>query len=123
MGFSAAVPVLRIFDEAKARAFYLDFLGFQVEWEHRFEEGAPLYMQLAGDRCVLHLSEHHGDCSPGAAVRIGCDALDAFHRMLLAKSYPHARPGIESMPWGTREMVVIDPFANRLIFFEEAPPK
>ncbi len=26
------IPILRIFDEAKARAFYVDFLGFTVDW-------------------------------------------------------------------------------------------
>src|SRR6185295_19052023 len=31
----------------------------------RFEPDLPLYMQVSRDRCVLHLSEHHGDCSPG----------------------------------------------------------
>jgi catechol 2,3-dioxygenase-like lactoylglutathione lyase family enzyme len=39
------VPILRIFDVAKAREFYLDYLGFRSDWEHRFEPGLPLYMQ------------------------------------------------------------------------------
>jgi hypothetical protein len=43
-------PILRSFDEAKAREFYLDFLGFQVVFEHRFEPGMPLYMGVAGLR-------------------------------------------------------------------------
>ena len=30
----------------------------------------PLYMQISKDDCILHLSEHHGDCCPGAAMRI-----------------------------------------------------
>jgi glyoxalase superfamily protein len=77
-----------IFDEAKAREFYLDFLGFQVDWEHRFEPGLPLYMQVSKDGCVLHLSEHHGDCSPGAAMRI--ETSD--HAELTSKQYKyHAR--------------------------------
>jgi hypothetical protein len=59
-------PILRIFDEAKARQFYLDFLGFKVDWEHRLEPDLPLYLQVSREGCVLHLSEHHGDCSPGA---------------------------------------------------------
>ena len=41
------VPILRSFDEAKAREFYVDWLGFGVDWEHRFEPGAPLYMQVS----------------------------------------------------------------------------
>jgi uncharacterized glyoxalase superfamily protein PhnB len=116
MSFGRTTPILRIFDEVKAREFYVDFLGFKVDWEHRFEPGLPLYMQLSKDGCVLHLSEHHGDCSPGAAVRIETSDLDAFHAELALKRYKYARPGIENTPWGTREMSVKDPFGNRLTF-------
>jgi glyoxalase superfamily protein len=38
------VPILRIFDVDRAREFYVDWLGFQVDWEHRFDDDAPLYM-------------------------------------------------------------------------------
>lgn len=116
MGFSTAIPILRIFDEAKAREFYIDFLGFKVDWEHRFEKTLPLYIQLSKDGCIVHLSEHHGDCSPGAAIRIETNELDAFHAELLAKEYKYARPSIEEMPWNTRELSVRDPFGNRLVF-------
>jgi len=80
------IPILRIFDEAKAREFYVGFLGFTVDFEHRFEPGLPLYMQVSRDGCVLHLSEHHGDASPGAAVRIETSELDAFQAELIAQS-------------------------------------
>jgi hypothetical protein len=73
-------------------------------------------MQVSRDRCVLHLSEHHGDCSPGSAMRIETSDLDAFHAELTSKRYKYARPGIENMPWGTRDMSVKDPFGNRLTF-------
>jgi catechol 2,3-dioxygenase-like lactoylglutathione lyase family enzyme len=66
----AVTPIMRIFDMAKAREFYLDFLGFEVEFEHRFDDNAPLYMGVVRDGCILHLSEHHGDGAPGVAVRI-----------------------------------------------------
>ena len=115
-GFWKNDSILRIFDEAKAREFYVDFLGFKVDWEHRFEPGLPLYLQVSKDGCVLHLSEHHGDCSPGAAIRIETSELDAFHAELASKHYKYARPEIENMPWGTRDMSVKDPFGNRLTF-------
>jgi uncharacterized glyoxalase superfamily protein PhnB len=114
--FSKTTPILRIFDEAKAREFYVDFLGFTVDWEHRFESDLPLYMQVSRGGCVLHLSEHYGDASPGSAVRIETTDLDAYNAELLSKRYKHARPGIEDMPWGTRDMSIRDPFGNRLIF-------
>lgn len=116
MTFDQPVPILRIFDEAKAREFYIGFLGFAVDWEHRFEPGLPLYLQVSLGKCVIHLSEHHGDCSPGAALRIPTSGLDDFQQRLLAKQYGYARPGIEAMPWGTREMSIRDPFGNRLTF-------
>jgi hypothetical protein len=63
--FGKTTPIFRIFDEAKAK---VGFLGFKIDWEHRFEPSLPLYMQISKD-CIIHLSEHHGDCTPGGAVR------------------------------------------------------
>jgi uncharacterized glyoxalase superfamily protein PhnB len=116
MKFGKTTPILRIFDEAKAKEFYVEFLSFRVDWEHRFEEGLPLYMQISKDGCIIHLSEHHGDSSPGAAMRIETEELEAFQKELIAKDYKYARPGIEVMPWGSRDMSVTDPFGNRLTF-------
>lgn len=116
MSFGKTTPILRIFDEAKAREFYPDFLGFQVDWEHRFAEGMPLYMQVSKDSCVLHLSEHYGDCSPGAALRIESDELEAFHQQLHIADYMYAKPSLEVMPWGSQDMTITDPFGNRLTF-------
>ncbi|WP_409343713.1 glyoxalase superfamily protein [Paenibacillus sp. MBLB4367] len=119
IGMKPATPILRIFDEAKAKAFYIGFLEFQLDWEHRFEEGFPLYMQVSRGSCLLHLSEHHGDCTPGSAVRIEASPIEPFHAGLLAKAYKYARPGLESTPWGTREVCVTDPFGNRIVFYED----
>jgi catechol 2,3-dioxygenase-like lactoylglutathione lyase family enzyme len=116
MHFGSPTPIVRILDEAKAREFYVGFLGFAVDWEHRFEPGFPLYMQVSRGGCVLHLSEHHGDAIPGCAMRIATDELDAFHAELHARQYKYARPGIQSTPWGTRDMTITDPFGNRLTF-------
>ncbi len=116
MKIHSTTPILRIFDEAKARQFYVDFLGFQIDWEHRFEPGLPLYLQVSRDGCTLHLSEHHGDCCPGAAMRIEVDEIDTLHTELSAKHFKYARPGLEDTPWGTRDISVRDPFGNRLTF-------
>jgi uncharacterized glyoxalase superfamily protein PhnB len=116
MNFGSVVPILRILDEDKAREFYVGFLGFTVDWEHRFEAGTPLYIQISKGTCVIHLSEHFGDGTPGAAVRIDVDDVDAFQRELIGKKYKYARPGVQDQPWGMREMSVKDPFGNRLTF-------
>jgi uncharacterized glyoxalase superfamily protein PhnB len=120
MPLKHTVPILRSFDAAKMREFYVDFLGFRVLFEHRFEPGLPLYCGLQRDDCELHLSEHHGDATPGAAMRIAVDDVDALAAELQAKSYRHARPQVQDMPWGTRDFTVTDPFGNRLTFTSAA---
>jgi uncharacterized glyoxalase superfamily protein PhnB len=121
MTLGNTIPILRIFDEAKARGFYVELLGFTIDWEHRFEPGTPLYMQVSRDGCVLHLSEHYGDGSPGAAVRIDTTDIDAFHRELTDKRYKYARPGIQDQEWGMREVGIKDPFGNKLTFAQRIP--
>jgi catechol 2,3-dioxygenase-like lactoylglutathione lyase family enzyme len=114
---SPAIPVLRIFSIDKAKEFYLDFLGFTLEWEHRFEEGAPLYAQIKRSDLTLHLSEHYGDATPGSTIFVPMENIDALHRELSARHYAYARPGIDAMDWG-RQLQVADPFGNRLRFCE-----
>ena len=115
MNIKSPIPILRSFDEAKAREFYVDFLGFHIDWEHRPEEDLPLYMQLSKGNCVIHLSEHHGDASPGASLRIEIAEIESFQKVLMDKQYRNARPGITKMPWGF-DMPISDPFGNKLIF-------
>lgn len=117
MKMGRTTPVLRMFDEPKGLEFYVEFLGFSVAWRHRLSADHPLYMEVRRDECVLHLTEHHGDCSPGAAVRVEISDIDAFHAELTQKNYRYSKPVIENMPWGSREMSIPDPFGNRLTFF------
>ncbi|MCJ8006545.1 glyoxalase superfamily protein [Lederbergia wuyishanensis] len=112
------IPILRIFDEKKALEFYVDFLEFKVDWTHRFEENTPIYMQLSSGKCLLHLSEHYGDASPGSSIRIMVDDIRKLHEKLISKQYKYARPGVEETPWNTLEIKVGDPFFNRIIFYE-----
>lgn len=102
----------------KAKEFYVDYLGYSVEWEHRFEDGFPLYLEIRKEDCTIHLTEHHGDCSPGAAARIETQDLGHLHKTLSNKTYQYARPSIDDTPWDTQEMSIKDPFGNRLTFFE-----
>lgn len=112
------IPILRIFDEAKAREFYIDYLGFTVEFEHRFHADAPLYMGIARDGVTLHLSEHYGDGTPGTAIFVNTTELVAYHAELTAKNYKYYHPGIEDQGFGFDVMTVKDPFGNAIRFAE-----
>jgi Glyoxalase superfamily protein len=112
-----AIPIIRIFSEEKAREFYIDFLGFTWEWEHRFEENFPLYAQVRRSDLILHLSEHHGDATPGSTIFAPMEGVDALHDELQRKDYRYGKPGVEVLPWG-KVLETIDPFGNRIRFCE-----
>jgi catechol 2,3-dioxygenase-like lactoylglutathione lyase family enzyme len=116
--FERVIPIFRIFSLEKAREFYLDFLGFKIDWEHRFEPDAPVYMQVSRDGLAIHLSEHHGDGTPGSVAYVYTTDVRAFHRELNDKKYRHNRPGLQQQDWGMTELTVTDPFNNRITFGE-----
>lgn len=39
--------ILRIFDDVKAGQFYVQYLGFNIDWEHTFADNMPLYAQIS----------------------------------------------------------------------------
>jgi len=121
-GMSAPVPVLRSLDEARAREFYIDYLHFSVEWEHRFDYAQSiLYMRLRRDQFVLDLSEHHGDGTPGSTLWVPVGDVTALHKELHATGYGRMSPGIEVDSPGGPTMEVIDPFSNTIRFCQSTP--
>jgi uncharacterized glyoxalase superfamily protein PhnB len=120
MSFEAGrvIPILRIFSAEKAREFYVDYLGCKVDWEHRFDDNAPLYMQVSRDGLVLHLSEHYGDGSPGTSFKVDARGVRELHAELAAKGYGYWRPGLNKTFYGALQLKMLDPFGNQL-FLEE----
>lgn len=121
MQVEKTIPVLRIFDYRKAVEFYVAWLEFNIDWEHRFEAALPIYMQVSSNGLVLHLSEHHGDATPGSRVYIICNGLKEYQERLAQKQYSYYRPALKETFYGTWEMEVTDPFGNRLSFNENKP--
>lgn len=109
------IPQLRITQSVRSLAFYVDRLGFSIDWQHRFEPGCPLFFQITRDGQTLFLTEHAGDCEVGGAVYFrvpdaaSCHA-DFVHRGLVTDAAP------SPTPWGTLEFVLRDPDGNRLRF-------
>lgn len=117
---SVIKPILRIFDYDKAVEFYVNWLGFTIDWEHK-PAHAPLYLQITLRDLSIHLSEHHGDASPGTHLRIeDFKELKAYHQLLNNKNYKFGRPGLKVPEWNNKElnMTVYYPFGNKLTFAE-----
>ncbi|MBP0443427.1 VOC family protein [Roseomonas sp. SSH11] len=107
-----------MFDIPATRGFYLDFLGFTWDWEHRFAPDLPLYAQVSLGGTALHLSQHHGDATPGSGLLFMIQGIEGFHAALIGRRYGFARPALEDAPWGARILRVQDPAGNRLTFNE-----
>ncbi len=114
------IPIFRIFDEIKAKEFYVGFLGMKIDWEHRFESDFPIYIQVSKGNLIFHLSEHSGDCTPGSKVFVNVKGLDSLYQEITSRQYKYNRPQIELAPWGDRCFTVTDPFSNKILFNEPA---
>ncbi|UHO39813.1 glyoxalase/bleomycin resistance/extradiol dioxygenase family protein [Chryseobacterium capnotolerans] len=117
------IPVLRIFDYQKALEFYVDWLGFEIAWEHRFEENMPAYIEVKKENIIIHLTEHHGDASPGSSIFIWGEGVAEYHKELIDKNYKYNRPGLEKTFYDAVSFTVNDPFGNKIIFNEKYDEK
>lgn len=115
--FGNAVPILRITSVEDAYDYYVGVLGLQIDWEHRFDPGMPLYAQLSRSGLVLHLSEHAGDGTPGAAVWVSVPDVEALRDEFLERLDEDGSIGeIDRDAPGGPMFEAVDPFDNRLRF-------
>ncbi|MEM7475013.1 MAG: glyoxalase superfamily protein [Planctomycetota bacterium] len=119
--FGSSIPVLRMLDETLAREFYLDYLGFKIDWEHRFSDSpdSPLYMQISMGGAALHLNGHATAETPVCEVRIPVVGVVAYCEYLNKKSSQFERqdvadPRYEGKP---TDLNIIDPSNNHLVFW------
>jgi catechol 2,3-dioxygenase-like lactoylglutathione lyase family enzyme len=108
----AVVPALRITNYARSKNFY-ERLGFQVDWEHRFEPDFPVFMQISREDMRLFLTEHSGDCEVRGLVHFYVPDVDAWYEECRGKGIPVHEPPNEGIE-GLRMMTVVDPDTNRL---------
>ena len=111
--WSSWVPILRVKDAEVSAKFYCEALGFKVDWEHRFEEGFPLYMQVSRPPLFLHLSEHQGGGTTEAEFFVRVPDVDAVYKAIVDQGI-----ATDSEPtdqeWGMRDFCVVDPDKNRV---------
>jgi catechol 2,3-dioxygenase-like lactoylglutathione lyase family enzyme len=119
-GAPQVIPTLRIANYARSRSFYVDGLGFHVDWEHRFQPGFPVFAQISRDGMTLFLSEHRDDCPAGALTHFLVADVDAMYDELRSRGTVVSAPPSESLQ-GLRDMTVIDADGNKLRFITRLP--
>jgi uncharacterized glyoxalase superfamily protein PhnB len=107
-------PTLRITDESVARQFYLDGLGFRIDWDHRFAPHYPIFMQVSKDGLAIRLSAHQGDGAVGGCAHLDVADVDAWYDHALGHGITTDRPPSDQ-PWGLRDVRFRDPDGNQLV--------
>ena len=115
------IPQLRTTQAQRSLAFYVDQLGFGVDWQHQFEPGFPLFFQLTREGQTIFLTEHTGDGEVGGAVYFRVPDAWACHAAFSARGVV-ATNAPAATPWGTVEFLLTDPDGNRLRFASDTAP-
>ena len=111
-----AIPHLRILDYQKAVDFYVDSLGFKIDFEWRHEPGFPVYMGICLGTLYIHLSEHEGSgpSGQGRGLTLSVTNADSWFETLKHKGIKFEQE-IQTQPWGSREFIMHDPFGNTIV--------
>jgi len=112
------VPVASI---DRAKAFYVDQLGFsteqdlRVDEDHRFVELVP-----PGSTCTIALTSGYVDAAPGSlqGVQLNVDDVDAVHGYLREREVQVT--DVQEFPWG-RFCFFSDPDGNGWSIHEVSP--
>jgi uncharacterized glyoxalase superfamily protein PhnB len=114
------VPILDVRDVEAALRYYVERLGFEVEF--RYAEDPDNYAGVRRGGVCLHMQwqaeEHFRNGTAGRLrVRIAVDDPDAlFEEFRAAGALPEGTV-VRDAPWGTREFGFRDPDGNGLAFY------
>lgn len=110
--FGRTTPILRVADQERALAYYIDVLGFSREW------GDEYSASVRRGEAVLMLAT--GDQGLGRGwLYVGVDDVDALQSEIVPKG-AIVRTGPANYPWGAREMHIEDTEGNVLRFGSDA---
>ena len=125
---SISLVTVPVSDQDRAKAFYVDTLGFTVKFDYVMaaaEAGAAgsgarwVMLTPPGGGADITLVTWFGDTSPpgSAKLSIACDDVDATYAGLTARG---VKPGneVEDAPWG-RWFGIDDPDGNNWLVVEQ----
>jgi len=113
-------PTLRITDYEDSTDFYIRRLGFNIDWEHKFDAEFPVFMQISKFGLTIYLSEHAGDCSVGGLIYLYVPDVDGWYRHCINRGLVANHPPSDQ-PWGSRDFRITDPDGNQICIATRLP--
>lgn len=113
-------PIFQITDYAQAVAFYIDWLGFSLDWEDGPTADGVRYLQISRSSLVLHLTNAPRESRPGSRAIAEFTGLIAFHRLLRQKESHFTTPPLQKTTWHDKvmQLELFDPAGNCLVLAE-----
>ena len=111
----ACQPGFKIDNYEAAVEHYVDWLGFNLDWEWRAEPGAPVILSVTRDELSLFLNEEEGPA--GIWLRVSVVGLPALVDEWNSKR-PDAVELILEQPFELPTAYIADPFGNGLALQE-----
>ena len=107
------IPVFGIDSYDEAKAHYVDWLGFSVDWEWREADGQPVIMSISKGDATFMLNEY--DTPTSGTVVLHVSDLDA-----LAREWNDRKPGSVTVdvepPYEFPAVMIADPWGTKLHF-------
>lgn len=113
-----AVPVLPVDDLAVAKQFYVDRLGFDLDWEAT-EDGRTGLLGIRRGSIQITLDCPMTGHGREACVSLRVEDADRYYAEWSARATMLRAPHDE--PWGARTFDLQDPFGNTI--FVMGPPR
>jgi catechol 2,3-dioxygenase-like lactoylglutathione lyase family enzyme len=115
-----AIPILDVRHIEEALSFYVDRLGFVVDF--RYEKDPENYAGVRRDDVRLHMQRRESEqfdngTAGGLRFRIPVDDPDALFAEFRAMGVLDDDIEVHETDWGTREFGFRDPDGNGLTFF------
>lgn len=120
--FKDVIPILDVRDVNKALAYYVEKLGFQIEF--RYKEDPDNYAGVYREGVYLHMQwQHEDEFKKGTAGRLRFRILvtdpDKLFQEYKDKGIIDEKTKLRDTEWGTREFGIRDLNGNGLIFYRD----
>lgn len=113
-------PVFQITNYPQAVAFYIDWLGFNIDWEDGPAADGGRYLQVSRGSIVLHLTNALHESGTGSRAIAEFTGLLAFHHLLGQKQSAFPMPELQKTTWHDKvmQLELMDPAGNCLVLAE-----
>ncbi len=112
-------PVFRIYDYNNAIEFYINWLGFKIDFEDRPKPDiGPTSVQISMNGIIIKLTDRDDCVAEGEVEIYNFQEVRKYYEKLMAKNYKKAIK--EKVLQEDTFLYITDPFGNKLTFSE--PP-